>query len=123
MSANSREFTDFVLDQLAPLRDLSAARLFGGVGIRAEGCMFALIMRGALYFASDDETRPHYEALGSARFSYQTRARRVETKFFEVPADMLDDREQLLSFARAAVGVARKAALARASRGKKRPPA
>jgi DNA transformation protein and related proteins len=116
MPAPPDDFTVFVLEQLSAIPDLTAMRMFGGVGIKSDGAMFAIIMRGMLYFATDDASRPRYEALGSRCFSYQTRARIVHTKFFEVPADLLEDRDQLRLFARDAIGVARKTAAARKPR-------
>ena len=116
MPARPDEFTNHVLEQLCALRDVTAARLFGGVGIKSGDAMFALVMRGVLYFATDDESRTLYEQMGSRCFSYETRTKVVRTKFFEVPADLLEDRDRLLVFARKAVGVARKTAAARTPR-------
>ncbi|WP_242108772.1 TfoX/Sxy family protein [Luteimonas aquatica] len=112
------EFLRYVLEQLSPLPDLRAAAFFSGIGIRSATAMFAMLMDGSLYFATDEATRPQYLALGSRRFSYRMKTRLVETKFFEVPAEIIDERERLLAFARAAIAVAeRKAGARRGKRG------
>jgi len=103
----SPDFVDFVKDQLAALRDLKSARLFGGVGLTADGVQFAIIIDNVLYFAVDDTTRPAYEAMGSQCFSYSTRVRRVEVRrYYALPADLLEDREHLVMLARESVEVA-----------------
>jgi len=105
MRTNDNEFLRFVLEQLSALPDLSAADFFGGTGIKAGTAMFAMIMDGTLYFATDEASRQEYVAFGSRRFSYRTKSRLVETKFFEVPAEILDDRERLAEFAERAIAV------------------
>ena len=105
------DFVAFVTDQLEGpqgLHGLRSARLFGGVGFRADGVQFALIIDNLLYFVVDDRTRPAYEAMGSHCFSYTTRLRRVEVRrYFALPADLLEDRERLLALARESIEVAR----------------
>jgi DNA transformation protein len=119
MRSHHDEFLRYVLEQLTPLRELSAAGFFGGTGIKAGTAMFAMIMDGTLYFATDEATRPEYVALGGRRFSYRTKSRLVETKFFEVPADILDDRERLAEFAERAIAVVRATSHAR-TRGRRK---
>ncbi len=119
MRADNDEFVQFVLEQLSPLRELSAADFFGGTGIKAGTAMFAMIMDGTLYFATDEASRQEYVAFGSRRFSYRTKSRLVETKFFEVPAEVLDDRERLAEFAKCAIAVVQATSHAR-TRGRRK---
>ncbi len=119
MRTNDNEFLRFVLEQLSVLPDLSAADFFGGTGIKAGTAMFAMIMDGTLYFATDEASRLEYVAFGSRRFSYRTKSRLVETKFFEVPAEILDDRERLAEFAERAIAVVHATSHAR-TRGRRK---
>lgn len=116
MSHTSPQFVEFVAEQLAGIPGLATARFFGGVGLSAHGTQFGMVIGTALYFVVDDCTRPAYQARGSQCFAYDTRARRVQVmRYFEVPADVIEDREALAAWAREAVGAAEN------SKPKKRP--
>ena len=52
--AVSSDYRDFVLEQLVPLGQVTARRMFGGVGIYANGLFFALIDDDEV----DEETSP-----------------------------------------------------------------
>ena len=66
----SKEFSDFVLDQLAPLGDVRARAMFGGVGIYSETVMFGLIADDQLYFRVDELSRARFVEAGQTPFSY-----------------------------------------------------
>jgi len=66
-----------------------------------------MLMGNSLYFVVDEVTRPKYEKLGSHCFSYQTKKGRVDVKrYYLVPANLIDDPEQLVALARESIGVA-----------------
>lgn len=105
--AGQTEFTDHVMDLRALIPGIAKRRMFGGVGISAGAVQFAIITGDTLYFVVDDLTRPKYEEMGSTCFSYQTRKRKVEVRrYYEVPAEMLDDQERLLELAQESLVVA-----------------
>ncbi len=107
MSHTSHQFVEFIAEQLAGTPGLASARFFGGVGFSAHGTQFGMVIGTALYFVVDDRTRPGYQARGSQCFAYDTRARRVQVmRYFEVPADIIEDRESLAAWAREAIGAA-----------------
>jgi DNA transformation protein len=107
MAAGTDSYVEFVMEQLAALGAVVSARFFGGTGLSCDGVLFAMIMGNALYFAVDDVTRPKYLAMGSSCFSYNTRKRRVDvTRFYAVPAETLEDQDQLVTLARESVRVA-----------------
>ncbi|MEP6939970.1 MAG: TfoX/Sxy family protein [Rudaea sp.] len=117
MGDDNSGFASFIVEQLAPIGTVACARFFGGLSLKCEGLLFAMIMRGSLYFAVDDLSRPEYESLGSRCFCYDTKSRRVDVRrFFEVPADVLEDSERLLGFARRAILAASARAQERTSR-------
>lgn len=100
-------YADFVLEQLAPLRGVTGARFFGGFGLSQGGALFGMVMNSAFYLAVDDTTRPRYIAMGSNCFSYSTKKGRVDvTRFYAVPAHLLEDQEALVELAKEAVRVA-----------------
>ena len=105
--AGTDSYVEFVLEQLAALDGVVSARFFGGVGLSCDGVLFAMIMGNALYFAVDDVTRPKYVAMGSSCFSYNTRKRRVDvTRFYAVPAQTLEEPEELVALAKESIRVA-----------------
>jgi len=105
------EFTDHVMDLLAQVPGLGKRGMFGGVGISAGAVQFAIITGDTLYFVVDDVTRPRYEEMGSTCFSYQTRKRKVEVRrYYEVPAEVLDDQDLLLELAEESAVVAARTA-------------
>lgn len=109
MGNTSESFVSFVKEQLSFLPNLSSGRLFGGYRLSEGETLFAIIIQNTLYFAVDDTTRPHYEQLGSQCFSYQTKKKTVQVKkYYEVPADILEDLDALQDLAYEAIAVARK---------------
>lgn len=91
-------FVEYVIEQLEPAGEITHKAMFGGYGIWESGDMFALISSDStLYFKVDDQTRPRYQDAGSEQF--------MTMPYWSVPADLLEDREQLLDWAAEAVNV------------------
>lgn len=105
----STEFTDYVLEFLAPILPVRVAKFFGGAGIYCDNVQFAMIMHNTLYFAVDDKSRQKYIQAGMQPFSYMTKKRLVQVrKYMELPESILDDPEQLQVWANEALQVAYK---------------
>src|SRR6202008_3965849 len=96
-------------------------RMFSGYGISADGTNFALALRAGLYFRADEVTIAQYEAEGSKPFQYQTRAKAVTVNsYWQLPARLFDDPEELTGWARAAWAAAQRAALRKRPKGTKK---
>ena len=107
---------DFLIDLFADFGPVTIRKMFSGFGISADGVNFALSLRAGLYFRADEQTIPRFEAEGSKPFQYQTSKRSVTVaSYWQLPARLFDDPEELSEWARAALGAAQRAAL------KKRP--
>ncbi len=107
---------EFLTDLFADFGPVTIRRMFSGYGISVDGVNFALSLRAGLFFRADDETIPRFEAEGSRPFSYQTSTRSVTVaSYWQLPARLFDDTEELSEWARAALAAAQRAAL------KKRP--
>lgn len=101
-------YLEYIVDQLAPIGPLTTARFFGGTGLSSEGVQFAMLMEGTLYFVVSDATRPKYEAMGSRCFSYSTKNGRVQVRrYFEVPAEVVEEQPRLVALARESMLAAR----------------
>lgn len=101
--ANSRDFVDFVLEQMSLFGVVSARRMFGGHGLYCDGLMFALIADDRLYLKTDAEDQPAYAARQLPPFAYQ-RAGQTATiaSYHEAPPEVFDERSEMLSWARRA---------------------
>jgi DNA transformation protein len=99
-------FLQYVLEQLERLGGVSSRRMFGAVGLYRDDVFFALIDDDTLYFKVDDSTRPDYASRGmTALRPYKDRPD-VSMTYFTIPADVLDDAEELVIWARRSVAIA-----------------
>src|ERR1700739_1153174 len=111
---------EFLIDLFAHFGPVTIRRMFSGFGISADGANFALALRAGLYFRADELTIPHFEAEGSKPFSYQTRSRTVTVNsYWQLPARLFDDPEELTEWARAALAAAQRAALKKMPKARK----
>ena len=114
---------DFLADLFADFGPVSLRRMFSGFGISADGTNFALALRAGLYFRADEVTIPQFEAEGSRPFQYQQRrSGKVITvnSYWELPARLFDDSEELTDWARAALAAAQRAAIRKPKRSRKK---
>jgi len=102
--AVSKNYRDYVLDQLGGLGDVSAPRLFGGFGLYQDEWFFGLLYNDTLFLKVDDSNRPDY--VGRGMQAFQPRKDKQSMSYFEVPADVLEDRTELATWARKSIGVA-----------------
>src|SRR3982075_1930729 len=103
---------DFLVDLFSDFGPVTIRPMFSGFGISVDGINFALALRAGLYFRADEETIPQFEAEGSNPFQYQTRAKTVTVNsYWQLPARLFDDPEDLTDWARAALAAAQRAAL------------
>ena len=111
---------DFLIDLFSDFGPVTIRPMFSGFGISADGTNFAMALRAGLYFRADEATVPQFEAEGSKPFQYQTRAKTVVVNsYWQLPARLFDDTEELSQWARAALGAAQRAALKKRPRTKK----
>ena len=59
----------YVLEQLGALGAVAARRMFGAVGMFADGVFFGLIAGDVLYFKVGESNRGDYAARGMSRFA------------------------------------------------------
>lgn len=113
----SKEYLEYIQDLLAVIGPVQAKRMFGGAGLYYQGVFFGLVADDALYFKVDESNRADYEAAGSGPFRpFGTYA----MSYYEVPADVLEDADELAKWARKSIEVAGKEVKGKATRkGKK----
>jgi DNA transformation protein and related proteins len=109
MMAISQDFLDFVQDQLQRLGHITTRRMFSGAAIYCDGVVFALVLRDVLHFKVDDANRNAYEAEGLEPFIYEARGKTVRVEAYRrVPERLLDDADEMLEWARAALAAGRR---------------
>jgi DNA transformation protein and related proteins len=102
----SNDYRDFVLEQLSAAGRVAPRAMFGGVGLYLDGLFFALIDDDTLYFKADDASRQRYQAAGSRHFCPDPSRPEQSMGYWQVPAEVLEDSDELVLWAREAVGVA-----------------
>ena len=97
-------FEAYVLDRLAPLQGLGCRAMFGGHGLYLGPTFFGILFAGRLYFKTNDATVDDYLRYGMRPF--QPGDEKVLRTYYEVPPAVIEDQEQLLSWARVAAETA-----------------
>ena len=120
--AVSDGFIDFVLEQLEPLGNVSARRMFGGVGVYAGDVFFAVIDNDTLFLKVDETNVQAFVDAGMGPFRPYPDKPEASMSYYQVPAGVLEDRDELIVWGRRAVEVGRasRTRTARRSRAKKR---
>jgi DNA transformation protein len=103
--ARDDSFADFVLDQLQDLTDVECRAMFGGHGLYQDEIFFAILYKSTLYFKTDEQSAALYRRLGMKAF--RPNAKQTLKSYYEVPGEVLEDRDELAEWARAAIRVAR----------------
>ena len=99
----------YVLDQLDGIEHIVSRPMFGGTGLYAGTVFFGIIYRDTLYLKVDDLTRADYEHAGMKPFTPFT-PRTTTMQYYEVPAAILEVREDLTAWARKAIAAAERSA-------------
>lgn len=94
---HDEEFAWFVRDQLGGLPGLAFRKMFDSFGIYLGRRFFGIVHKGALYFKTDGESREAYADRGMEPF----RPSETQTlkNYYEVPVDILEDRDLLRAWA------------------------
>ncbi len=107
--AISDEFVDYVIDQFSAWADVSVRKMFGGAGLYCDGIMFGIIADDVAYLKVGDSNREDFVKAGSSPFNpFPEKAKTTVMPYYEVPADILENREQLAAWAERSLTVARK---------------
>ena len=101
--AVSAAFRDYVTDLFASFGEIKIRAMFGGAGVYHKDQIFGLIIAERIYLRADDVTRPAFELEGMQPFRYNTKNGEVGVMaYWELPERLLDDPDELKSWAKAA---------------------
>ena len=93
-----------ILDRLAALGEVTSRPLFGGHGLYRGETIFGIAFRGRLYLKVDETSKGDYLTRGMGPF--RLNERQTLKSYYEVPPEVLDDPEALISWAREAIRAA-----------------
>ena len=97
-------FKDFAMEQLSSLDNLRCKQMFGGYGLYDGRRFFGIISKGRLYFKTDEYSRNAFIDQGSRPFKPNNK--QTLKNYYEVPVDVLEDRERILEFAEMSISIA-----------------
>ena len=101
------EYKEFVRELLSPFGDVQIRSMFGGGGIYYQGVMFAFIADEILYLKSDQSNIPDFEAEDMGPFVYEGKSGKpVRMSYWQVPERLLEDPEEMESWAKKSFTVA-----------------
>jgi len=100
------QYLAWVLEQLAGLGGVTPRRMFGGVGLYSGELFFGLIDDDTLFFKTDTSNAAEYQARNMPRFMPPSDRPLGPMGYHQVPADIIEDAESLVAWARKAVAVA-----------------
>jgi len=110
----SSGFAEFLREQLSPLGRLTMRRMFGKTGVFCDGLMFGMITEDTLYVRVDDHNKAVFkEAEAAPPLNYEKKGRTIDLSFWRVPERLLDESDELILWARAALGAAQRVAAER----------
>lgn len=110
----SAQFIAMLLDALRGLGPVTVKRMFGGAGVYADGVMFGLVADDVLYLKADAATKCAFEFEGQQPFIYDGKGKPISMSYWHAPERLYDDPDEMVEWARRALGVARSAAAQKA---------
>jgi DNA transformation protein and related proteins len=110
----SDDFAEFLRDQLAPLGYITMRRMFGKTGVFCDGVMLGMVTDNTLYVRVDDHNRATFkEAESFPPLNYAKKGEMIDLSFWRVPERLMDEPDELVSWARAALAAAHRVAAKR----------
>lgn len=95
--AVSEEYLKYVTNQLSEFGEVEIKRMFGGIGLFHQGLMFGKIGGDTFRLKVDEFNQKDYEDHGMKPFHSEKKKKGMP--YWEVPADVLDDKNILKTWA------------------------
>lgn len=115
------QYLGYILEQLEGLGALRTNRMFGAVGLYSKELFFGLIDDDTLYFKTDDSNVAPYHERKMPRFMPFPDKPESVFGYHQVPADIIEDAEALVDWARKSVAVALASQVKKATRKRAKP--
>jgi DNA transformation protein len=112
------QYLAYILEQLAGLPAVRPNRMFGGVGLYSDGIFFGLIDDDTLYFKTGPANVADYLSRNMPKFMPFPDKTGAVMGYHQVPADVIEEPELLVQWARTSVSVALSSKAAKAAKPK-----
>jgi DNA transformation protein len=109
VSAEEKEFVEYVVDLMQSIGPVRAKRMFGGHGLFLDDLMFALIADGELYFKADDKTSNDFNERGLEPFTYHKQGKPFQLSYYQAPEETLEEADAMRQWATRSFEVALRA--------------
>jgi DNA transformation protein len=106
----SKSFLAHAQELLSSVSGLTTRPMFGGYGLYADGLIFGLLDDDAIYFKTDDESRPAFMAAKCRQWVYPSPKGPMPTANYAPPPAALEDAEAMAKWAKLGIETARRAA-------------
>ena len=93
---------EFVLDQLSELEGIESRPMFGGFGLYLDGDFFGILYKQRLYFRVSADTIKDYTSRKMKPFAPFEGRKGKSRRYYEVPLEIVESRDDLVQWARAA---------------------
>ncbi len=107
--AISDDYLEYLKELLEWLPQLRAKRMFGGAGLYSDEIFFAIADDAGLYLKADAQSVEFYRKGGGEQFTYESKGKVGKMNFWSVPADVLEDSDELRVWVRIALDAALRA--------------
>ncbi len=105
--AVSQNYLEHILDLFSGWDGVSVRKMFGGAGLYRDGKMFGLVANDITYLKVDDTNRDKFASAESSPFKpYPDRP--TVMSYFEIPPEVLEDREELIRWAEESLAIQKK---------------
>lgn len=97
------EYTQYALDQLAPIGIIHTSRMFSGTLLKVDNKQLGVIIDDVLYFkVKEPELHKKFSQMESDPFEYDRKDREAPVRihtWWSVPEEILEDQQQLVALA------------------------
>ena len=114
------QYLAYLLEQLGNLPALRSRRMFSGAGLYSDELFFGLVHDDTLFFKTDGSNSADYIAREMPKFMPFPDRPKAVMSYYQVPADVIEDAETLVAWARKSLAVALTAQAAKAPKPKAR---
>jgi DNA transformation protein len=108
------QYLAYILEQLADIDGLHSRRMFGAVGLYSGELFFGLIDDDTLFLKTDGSNSADYASRNMPRFMPFPERPEAVMAYHQVPVDIIEDAESLITWTRKSVAVALKSRAAKA---------
>ncbi len=95
--AVNEEYLKYIQDQLSEFGEIEIKRMFGGIGLFKDGLMFGKIGGDTFRLKVDESNKKQFEDKGMKPFYSEKKKKGMP--YWEVPQDILEDRQLLAKWA------------------------